>query len=257
MHVIVRRHGAPGCGRAVDDGDERENCPGQGCAVERGGCGVVGVRPRLAKDDHEDDEKDQPGVALVDQDGLQADEGDGQRHDGQDHNADGQRYMPVRDGVESQAARDARHGGPADLLHRVQRRDDLVRPPPETVARHADLAQSRRSAKRRAVARHGPAQDGCEDVDRDGLSETKSKLPPEEACREARRVESAGRPQQEHGQFFVPGDGFLVFGSFAVDSFTLNAQFLVQSGFEASECGEDAMILVDPRVVIQLGLRLV
>ena len=95
VHVVVACHGAPGCRGAVDDRQQGEDGAGEVCACI--GCwgGVVGVAACLAKDDHEDHEEDEPGVSLVDENGIESHEGDCECHDSEDNDSENQGDVSV------------------------------------------------------------------------------------------------------------------------------------------------------------------
>lgn len=251
VHVVVGRHGAPGRGAAVDDGQEGQDRPGEGGARDRGRGRVVGVFSRLAEDDHEDDEVNQPGVALVDEDGIQPDKADDQRHHRDHNDAHHQRDVSVRHGRQRQPTRDARHGGPADLLDGVERGDQLVGPPAEAEAGDRDLAQTCRGAKRRRIPGDAAAEQRAEDGDQDRLLEAQPELPPQKPRREARRVHRPRRPQQRHRQLLVPPHRPLVFGPLALNRLRLNPQLRVHARLKPAELREDPIARPDRRVVVQ------
>ena len=250
VDVVVGGHGAPGGGAAVDDGQEGEDGTGERGAGEGGRRAVVGVSSGLTEDDHENDEEDEPSVALVDEDRIQADEADEEGYHSEDDDAEGERDVPVRNGVQREPTGNARHGSPTDLLHRVQDRDQFVRIPAEAVPADADLSQTRRRAKCRTVSRHRATEYRPEYRDEDGLLETQPELPTQEPRREAGSVHGAAGPEQGHGHLLDPGDGLLVLGALAHDRLTLDAQLGVHAGLEAAHAGEEAMVLTDGDVVV-------
>jgi hypothetical protein len=113
----------------------------------------------LAEDDQEDNQVNEPGVALEGQDGFDTEERDDQTADRNDDDSDSGADFAVCHGIQSDATSDATRRAPAHLLDRVQHRDQLGRPPAKAIPADRDLAQTGRGAQTRAEARYRSSQD--------------------------------------------------------------------------------------------------
>jgi len=76
VDVVIGGDGSPGAGTAVDDGKQREDISSEVCAVEWHFDRGDSMRSSHAVHDHENDEKDEPGVLFVVENGFETAEVD-------------------------------------------------------------------------------------------------------------------------------------------------------------------------------------
>lgn len=104
--------------------------------------GVVRVLSCLGKEDDEDDEEDNPSVALINQDSLETDEGDQCGDYCQDDNTNDEGNVTVGDSSQCKTTCDASNSRPADLDNGVKSCDDFVGPPSESISADRDYKPS-------------------------------------------------------------------------------------------------------------------
>jgi hypothetical protein len=142
VYIVVRCHSLPGCRATVDDSDQAEYSAAEVQTVDCWGGRVVCILSCLSEKDDEDDEEDDPGISLIHQDSLEADERDQCGYDCQDDDTDDERDVAIRNSSQCKTTCNTSNGCPTDLYNGIEGCDNLVGPPSESISADGDYEGS-------------------------------------------------------------------------------------------------------------------